>query len=580
MTRPRPSPTNQCLSNRCLAPVGRTALALLALVGAVDAQDAGPSSDRLRVRVTAVAAPDSVWLDRGRNSGLAPGVEVELQPPGEAPLRARVREVTASRSRAEVLDRNRELPPVGTPGEAEVRGAGGELQGGEVATPQRADGTVQHPPWTLDEPVFDTDQPLLAPAFGRGAAARPTEWNGRLFGQALYNRDTSTGRGAETLLARLGTRLEVTNPGGHGGRLRFEGELTRRSIDRYDAGTEHDDRGRLDWLSYAVGDDELASWRLEAGRFVSQYVPELGLLDGLEAARRLDKSWTVGAGAGALPLPFPSRMSGEDIGIHAFTQWLPRAEADGRSNASATFGVQKTWHQGAPDRDLLFGRFDWSPSETLRFDGSFKVDFYSGKDTLKDDVELTEAWLGTTWRPADPLRLGLTASSYRWAQLLRDELYFAAPELVRNGHVERLSPRAELRATDDLRLRGRVDWWQDQDGSGTGGELGADWYDLFGNGSMLSVSGFRTAGSFQEGPGLRARAGFRVGQHMLTARYETVRWRTVGLITGDETYTQHRIGLSADLLPTDSVQVQIDAEWVVGDDTEGLFLGTWIQHRW
>ena len=20
--------------------------------------------------------------------------------------------------------------------------------------------------------------------------------------------------------------------------------------------------------------------------------------------------------------------------------------------------------------------------------------------------------------------------------------------------------------------------------------------------------------------------------------------------------------------------------WVVGDDTEGLFLGTWIQHRW
>ena len=66
----------------------------------------------------------------------------------------------------------------------------------------------------------------------------------------------------------------------------------------------------------------------------------------------------------------------------------------------------------------------------------------------------------------------------------------------------------------------------------------------------------------------------------MTARYETVRWRTVGLITGDETYTQHRIGLSADLLPTDSVQVQIDAEWVVGDDTEGLFLGTWIQHRW
>ena len=54
--------------------------------------------------------------------------------------------------------------------------------------------------------------------------------------------------------------------------------------------------------------------------------------------------------------------------MHAFAQW--RDTDPERSSASATLGVQKTWHRGAPDRDLLFGRGDWSPVDSLRVHSS------------------------------------------------------------------------------------------------------------------------------------------------------------------------------------------------------------------
>lgn len=522
----------------------------------------------VRVRVTSVSAR-SVYLDAGREAGLTPGLEVELLPPDGAPFRAPIREVSATSARAE-LPPGRPLVPIGTSGEVVVRVA--ERIGRE---PKRADEVPEHPPWTFqDHPSGDTSAPLLAPAFGGGPASRPTTWDGRLFGQLLYANDDSDGRGFESYRARLAARLDAHNPLGFGGRIGFDGEVSRRSADLFDSGEFTDDRLRLDRLSYAWGDDDLEPWRYEVGRFISRFVPEVGLLDGVEVVRRLSADVAIGAGAGLYPLHFPDRDTGDDAGFHTFLQWRPK-DAPG---VAGTIGLQKTWHRGAPDRDLVFGRFDWRPAETVRIDGSAIVDLYTGKDDLKDKTaELTQAWVSTTWNPTPGAGLGLAASTWRWAQLLRADLAFAPRELVRDGHVERLSPRAWVEVAEGVRVHARADLWSDQQRDGTGGEIGVDWNDVLGTGFDAGVSAFYSDGSHLSGPGARGRIARAFDWGWVGARYEWTEWGADALTAGSAEFTQHRLGLDVDVALGARWSALINAELITGDDQDAYTAGLFVQ---
>lgn len=539
------------------------ALLLGAPLGAQDART-------VRVRVTSTAAR-SVYLDAGRSAGIVPGLEVELIPPNGAPFRATIREVSASSARAEIPP-GRPLVPVGTVGEVTVPAR--EREGEE---PRRANDAPEHPPWTFqDYPSGQTKDPLLAPAFGGGPASRPTTWDGRVFGQFLYARDDTDGGGFESYRARLGTRLDVRNLVGLGGRLGFDGEVSRRGLDLFDNGDDTEDRSRIDRLSYAWGDDDLEPWRYEIGRFTSPNVPEVGMIDGAEVLRRLSSDVAVGAGAGFYPLHLPDRDSGDDYGFHTFLQWRPTDDP----TIGGTVGFQKTWHEGTPDRDLLFGRFDWSPSDDLRFDASALVDFYTGKDDLKSGTaELTQAFLSASWYATDDLGLGLTGSTYRWAQLLREDLAFAPPELVRNGHVERLSPRAWLDVSDDLRLNARADIWRDQARDGTGGEVGFDWRGAFGSGFDLGASMFYSEGSYLSGPGVRARLSRTFDWGWTGLRYEWTEWSADALAAGSEDFTQHRLGLDVDLALGRGWSALFNGEYITGDRQDAFTLGVFVQRR-
>jgi hypothetical protein len=550
----------------------RNLLAVLAALGCtlgLRAQD----ERSVRVRVTSVSAR-SLYLDGGRAAGLAPGQEVELMPPNGAPFLAPIREVSATSARAE-LPPGRPLVPVGTIGEVRLRP--GDGSGAEPSAPKRAGGVPEHPPWTLDEfPRDRTDEPLLAPAFGGGPASRPIDWDGRLFGQLQYARDDAEGRGFESYRARLGARLEVTNLFGAGGRLGFDGEVRRRGVDLFDGGEDSDDQLRIDRASYAIGDDDLEPWRVEIGRFVSQHAPELGLLDGAEVLRRLSPDFAVGGGLGLFPLPFPDRNTGDDAGLFGFVQWRPTAEP----RLGGTVGFQKTWHEGAPDRDLMFARADWTPSDELRIDASALVDFYTGKDDLKDSAaELTQAWLSTTWNPTDDLGLGLSATTYSWAQLLREDLAFAPPELIRDGRVTRISPRVFVDLGPDFRVQARADFWSDQERDGSGGEIGFDWYRVLGTGLDLGLAAFHSEGSYLSGPGLRARAARSFDWGWTGLRYEWTNWSADGLSTGSEDFGQHRLGLDVDLAIGARWNALFNGEVILGDDQDALTLGIFVQRR-
>ena len=540
-------------------------LAMLTLAGTLAAQE----PHTIHLEVTAVSGR-SIYVDVGRSDGLTPGVEIELLPAGAPTFRVSIREVSSHSARAEV-PLGFDLPPVGTPGQAEVR-----LGGDAGSDPRRAADPPNHPPWTAQGlGGADPDAPLLAPAFGGGPASRPTSWRGRVFAQLLATHDGGEGRGVDTLRARLGTRMQVLNPFGAGGRLAFDGEFTRRSIDSF-FGDDSDDRGRIDQLSYTWGDDEVEPWRIEFGRFVSSHAPQLGLLDGVEAVRRLDREWSVGAGIGLAPEPFPDRASGDDVGVHVFTTW----HAPGDIHAAATVGLQKTWHHGSADRDLLFSRFDWSPADGVRLDGSVKLDFYTGSDTLESSaMEVTDAWLAANWRANPTVDLGLNVSSHRWPQLQRGDYAFLPVALIQHGHVERISPRVAVRVTDDIRVTARIDAWQDQEHTGTGGELGADLTNLFDRGISAGVSLFYSDGSWQSGPGVRGRLRSNFDWGSAGLRAEWMSYDTQALVTGTESFDLLRTGLDVDLDLGDRWNLMLDAELVSGDQENGYFLGMFAQRR-
>ena len=119
-------------------------LAILTLLPTVPLTAQESTQRTVRVRVTAVAGRDSVFLDQGREAGLRPGLEVELYPPAAAPLRVVVRDLSASSCRATLLG-GRSLPPVGTPGECEVDD---EDDDRTEAAPRRATEPPSHPPWS------------------------------------------------------------------------------------------------------------------------------------------------------------------------------------------------------------------------------------------------------------------------------------------------------------------------------------------------------------------------------------------------------------------------------------------------
>lgn len=561
-------------SVRALVHLVALTLSVVFAAAAASAQGEGGVERLVRVRVTSIAG-DSIYFDVGRDRGLTPGLEVELLPPGGAVLRVTILDVSANSARARAPGGPAPVE-IGTEGEVLVPVSAS----GAGVKPRRAEDTADHPPWEFEDyPVGETEDPLLAPAFGGGPASRPVELDGYVFGQLIYARDDAAGRGFESYRARLGTRLQLRNPFGRGGRIAFDGQVARRSVDLFDDGENADDTGRIDRLSYAHGDDDRASWRYEVGRFVSQYVPEAGLIDGVEVVRRIGKGdVVVGAGAGLFPLPFPNRDSGEDYGFDLFVQWRPREDP----RASATVGLLKTWHEGTSDRDAVFGRFDWRPFDELRFDGSVFVDVYGGDDDLKDSpVELTRGFLTTTWKPHQRVGVSVTGSTYRWAQLLREDLAFAPVELVRDGHVERLTPRAWVDVGSGVRLHARGDFWVDREREGQGGEAGFLWRGAFGSAWDLGGSAFYSQGSFVSGPGLRARATHPLFQGgRATLRYEWTRWMTSGLVqdTGEE-FDQHRVGGDVDVDLGGGFTAVGNFDWITGSDTDSLTFGLYVQKR-
>ena len=519
----------------------------------------------VEVIVTSVAG-SSLYLDKGRNDGLATGTRVRLFPPG-GPLELEVLVVTATSARVD-LPPGVETPAIGTRGEATVAPTRGDTSG----KPTRPNNPA-HPPWSRVEAERRPEDPLLAPAFRSDPRSRPKELHGRTHLLALWNRDQGDDRASDWFLGRLGIDATWRNPLGDGGLVRFAGDLDHRRLRLQDADDSDDTNGRLDLLSYATGTEDYAPLRLEFGRFYSDALPELGLLDGVEAIAQFDEGWRLGGGGGSWPRPFPARDTGEDLGVHAFVDWT---EARQR-RWSWTAGLQKTWHQGDPDRDLAVLRAQYRSGGGFWLFGTARIDLHTAKDDLESTIEPSHALLQARFDERT-FGLGATASHFSWPQLLRDEYVALPDELIRDGSVDRFGIDAWWRPLADLRLSARGDTWQDQAREGHSGELGVDWTDALGTDTTILVTVFQNSGAFWAGPGWRVRLRRPFGDLQASAGWNHYRYDVQNLLGGDATLTRQSVDVALDV-PLGDIDVAMTAERWFGDQQDAFALTLWLQHR-
>jgi len=531
-------------------------------------QEPGGQERLIQVTVTSVG-DHSVYLDQGRDAGLRAGTLVRLFAPGAGDLEVEVRSVSGSSARAE-LPPGVPFPPVGTRGEARVTIA----QPKPVAEPTPKPTVPEHPPWTRREDPRTPDQPLLVPTYGQRPDERPATLDGRWFGMGQWSSDRGGDRQSDYLLLRTGIRADATNYLGTGERIRIAGEFDQRSVMLAGAPDETDSNGRLDRASVAFGTEVWAPTGLELGRFYSQFLPEIGLVDGVEVVRRFQGGYRMGGGVGAYPRPFPARETGEDTGAHVFFDYV----ADVQRSFAYTIGAQKTWHQGAPDRDLVLLRAEWRPAERVWVLGSAKVDFYSGSDNLKSGVDLTEVMLQARWDGRE-LGTGVTGSHFTWPELKRAEYQFLPADLITDGYVDRLSFYGSWRPGRQLSFRVRTDVWRDQDRDGTSYGLDTDWRGPLGDDSALSMSLFQSDGGFSSGPGARVLLRDQIGVVSWRVGYRWHRYELNGLVTGPETYTRQSAEVGLSMPVGASGDLDFSCERWFGDSEDSTSLGLYMQWR-
>jgi hypothetical protein len=223
-------------------------------------------------------------------------------------------------------------------------------------------------------------------------------------------------------------------------------------------------------------------------------------------------------------------------------------------------------------------RIEGRPGGGFWYYAGAKVDFYTSSDTIKGSgPELTE-FLGQARWDGARAGTGLSLSRFRWPDLLRAEFVNLPPELVRSGHVERVSWSGWLRATDSLRLSARADVWHDQDDHGTAFELAGECNDVWGRGSVLSAAVFTTDGGTLSGPGLRVDYRRPFGAVYAHAGYRWYRYDVTSLLAGTETYSRQSVELGVDWAVGD-FDLDFTFERWFGDQEDAFALGLYAQWR-
>ena len=525
-----------------------------------------PKYVRIDVEVTAVQGTE-IYLDSGQEAGIAVGDRVLLTPSMGSSLSARIVSVTRTTARARL-----DTGQVPLPDALEIGADGVVLIPAHDSKENSKESAPEHPPWKHDPIEWQEDIPLLAPIQGRKPEERDRIFRGRAYTSFDYTRDNASVDSTYSAL-RAGIDSELENPFGRGGNLQLDLAYTLRSTDVEDDGSETESLERIERLSYRFGGVRGEPRRYEVGRFLHSEFPELGLIDGIETVHRFENGARIGGSVGYLPEYDDHLGTGDDFALSVFGNWV-NSEAERLALGAA---LQKTWHKGKPDRDLLIGTADWSATDTISLRTSAWIDFFTSDDDLEDSsASLTQLQATGTWRIKPRSGLSLTLSQLDWPQLLRNEFEPVTDEGIRDYKVTRVAARAWTPLSDITRLSVRVDQWSDEETSGAGGEVSVSTRDLLWEDGRFTAAVRAREGRTNKLTGLRLLASRNLKRGTLSLRYDAALFDQA---SGLDNVLQHTATTSWDWSFSKGWDLSLYVEARFGDDQDSQAAGVYLQRR-
>ncbi len=482
----------------------------------------GGAFERVTLRVNSVEAGGRVVIDRGRSDGLREGDRVLFLPRSGGSFHGNVVQVEDRTAIVQLADSGSAIP-TGTRGEARIPrsrfepeptpprvkphkdpqppgtegGTNAEVTGGAEQEP-----STEHPEWENRDEEWLPDMPLLAQMKPLRPDQRSALVSGRtyVFGDATWASPNTR----SDFFFRLGADARFENAFRKGGVLNLDFELNQRSTQLDDQPDENLGDFRLDRASYVQGGHRYSPSRLELGRFLQHGMPEFGLVDGIEYAWRLDNGNSFGGSAGFMPEPNRQLESGHDFQVSSFFRWVQ----DQTERLAVSTGVQKSWHDGTPDRELYVAKFDYVPEDTWHYHGTAFVDYYDGDDTAKGSgLELTQAWLTARRLYADGDSLDFTYRRLLFPELDRNEFLPVTLQQLANDHYDRVAATGWHRIHDELAVHAEAGLWVDEDDEGGDLAFGTRVEEVLLDDGRLELTGFGTLGAFSAFFGGRATFG-------------------------------------------------------------------------
>jgi hypothetical protein len=506
---------------------------LLLLAAALPVAAQGKDTfDRVEARVTSTGP---VVIDRGSTDGVKAGDRVFFYPRGGETFLGAVLEVAERTSTVEV--RAAIVPEPGTRAEVLVPRARRPKP-----KPKRKPAAVpEHPEWENQDEEWTPDQPLLSDIRPLRPEERSRKLSGRVYAIGQVTR--VPGDNYDNSLLRVGTEVFLENAFRKGGSFHVDAETAYL----YDFAGDGGNELLLRAFSYGQGGTRFEPMRWEAGRFQQRGMPEFGVLDGGEVAYRRENGHRFGASMGFLPDWDDHDQSFDDFQLAAFYEWI----ADLREELVLTAGYQKTWHNGAPDRDLLVAKLRYTPSGPEGWDvfATVWVDFYTGKDDVKGSgPEVTQGQLFLTRRWASGNGIDVTYRHLRLPQLLREEFRPLLDVGLDAYRYDRLSVSGWRWLNPAVRATGEIVGWNDENESGVSGEAGFDARDWFVEGSRTVFVAFTSFARFEDLLGARVSFGrsFRENGRW-DVMYEFTFHHLEEFVNDRDDIFQHRVRASASL---------------------------------
>lgn len=558
--------------------VGTVALVVALSSSPAAAQEDG-AFERVPLRVTSNAGGSgAVAVDRGEADGMKVGDLVLLQPREGGDYWGTV---TRMDERAAVIEMHNKnyVPAPGVRGvllvpRTRLAGLEDEAEAGAGAAAGEGGATEPHPPWRRQDDVWSPGEPLLA----RVKPLRPEERSllvtGRVY--AGLDFDWATESEASDSLSRVGTDLTADNLFDLGGRLRFSGEFNYRTEDDPDEGDDSDTDFRLNRLSYAFGGDRFSDMRWEIGRFLQCGMAEFGYLDGLEWGHRTSGGDRFGASVGFMPEPDADFETGDDFQFAAYYLWA----SDESERLTIGGGYQKSFHDGAADRDLVVAKLRYVPLDGWDVFGAAWVDFYGSGDHAKDAaVELTQAVLSATRQFEGGDGLDLTYRHIAFPDIEREEFTPVTEEELADNRLDRISLGGWTWAARDRRLYGEAGVWNDNDEVGTGGDLeaGLEFRDVIMDYGRADVTAFATRGDYEALVGARVSFGRATPSGSWDVAYEITGRREDGFSNDRDDIVQHRVRFGVNLYEVFGCTLSFYGQMNFFDDEAAISSGFYLQ---